>query len=398
MGSLVLGFHPPHFSEESSWLPAWLQLSTTNNVLEASPQPLEVEFGRLQQSTSPVENGNLQHDGTCNSLHLFLSPDDNSPMNIPSSSTNHEVQYHLHLSSIEETQHSLNPSLSRSQADKPELNQALLVQHPEARLIPEGDEACMAPSQQKGDLGITGPKSPSFKEVDARCRKSDISDAIELAVAASEALTIHNVLKNEHLIASSVLEAAIHVKQARLENFRENLSNSIGEDNEVDFDSLSDVDDLTMADAYEDVGLTVATHGDLSAYGSISHVNDSFASENYISPKQHKQVNNTNILSKGSILESCECATRKEHVDYESLGTENANLACDVDPVFNCSVEQTDFCAKEVGLQREGFSIGDRTSSPTIAISNGIDIKDKIRCQTWSEIDFKAAGLVAGHG
>ncbi|KAI7757379.1 hypothetical protein M8C21_004519, partial [Ambrosia artemisiifolia] len=396
MGSLVLGFHPPHFSEESSWLPPWLQPSTTNNnALEPSPQPLEVEFGRLQQSTSPIENGNLQHDGTCNSLHLFLSPDDNSPMNIPSSSTNHEVQYHLHLSSIEETQHSLNPTLSRSQADKPELNQALVVQHPEARLIPEGDEACMAPSQQKGDLGITGPKSPSFKEVDpkadARYRKSDISDAIELAVAASEALTIHNVLKNEHLIASSVLEAAIRVKQARLENFRENLSNSIGEDNEVDFDSLSDVDDLTMADAYEDVGLTVATHGDLSAYGSISHVNDSFASENYISnakhkgnerggpqvdfgsisPNQHKQVNNTNILSKGSILESFECATRKEHVDYESLGTENANLACDVDPVFNCSVEQTDFCAKE---------------------------KDKIRCQTWSEIDFKAAGLVAGHG
>ncbi|KAI3826815.1 hypothetical protein L1987_00871 [Smallanthus sonchifolius] len=389
MGSL-LGFHPPRFSEEEAWLPAWLQPSTISN--QAVECPSLEDIGRHQQSINTGENGNLFDDGTCKSLHLFLSEEDNSPKNFPKCSSNHEVQYHLHLSSNEESQYSLNPTLSRSQADKSEFNQALLAQEAEAKVIPEEGEASIVPSQQKGNLGITGPKSPSFKEqkevnpkVDARCRKADISDAIELAVAASEALIIYKVLKDE-LTASSVLEAAIRVKQARLENLS---SCSVEESNEIDFDFdfLSDLDYLTMADAYEDVGLTVTSHGNLSGYGSISHVNDSFASENYmsnakhkcnergdlevesdsISPQKDKQINNAKILLKGSGLESFECVTHKEHVDYES---ENANLACDVDPVFSCSVDQTDFRATEVGLQREGFSIGDVTSSRTILRSN----------------------------
>ncbi|KAL9997753.1 putative BRCT domain-containing protein [Helianthus debilis subsp. tardiflorus] len=339
----LLGFRPPHFSEEEAWLPAWLQPSTI------SPPPPSSAAQEIQQITT---GGGNVHDGT---LHLFLSGDS---MNFPSSSTNHQVQYHLHLSSNQEE------SLSISQADKSE---PLLVQQPEARVIPQEKEAAL-PTQQKGDFEIAHPKSPSFKE---RCRNVDISDAIELAVAASEALTIHKLLKDELLVASSVLEAAIRLKQARLEN----LSNS---SNEVDFDFLSDVDDLTMADAYEDVGLTV----DLTGYGSPSIVNDSFASENYMSNAKHKgndcggphndsdsispnKVYNANILSKGPILESCECVTGKENFDYESLGTENANLASDVDPVFNCSVEQ---CAPEVDLQREGFSM---TPSHTNSRSNG---------------------------
>ncbi|XP_076939580.1 uncharacterized protein LOC143608419 isoform X1 [Bidens hawaiensis] len=115
-----------------------------------------------------------------------------------------------------------------------------------------------------------------------------------------------------------------------------------------------------MADAYEDVGLTVANHGDPSAYCSVSHVNDTFGSENYTSNAKHK----------GNILESCERVTLNERVDYESLGAENADLACDVDPVFNCLVEQADFCATEAGLQKEGFSVEDITTSQTILRSN----------------------------
>ncbi|KAJ0946568.1 putative BRCT domain-containing protein [Helianthus annuus] len=293
----LLGFRPPHFSEEEAWLPAWLQPST----ISPPPSSSSSSAQEIQQIATGGGNG---HDGT---LHLFLSGD---PMSFPSSSTNHQVQYHLHLSSNEE-------SLSRSQADKSE---PLLVQQPEARVIPE--EGAL-PSQQKGDFEIAHPKSPSFKE---RCRKVDISDAVELAVAASEALTIHKLLKDELLVASSVLEAAIRLKQ-------------------VDFDFLSDVDDLTMADAYEDVGLTV----DLTGYGSLSIVNDSFASENYISNAKHK---------------GNECGG--SHNDSDSISPkQNANLASDVDPVFNRSDEQ---CAPEVDLQREGFSM---TPSHTNSKSNG---------------------------
>ncbi|KAD3337850.1 hypothetical protein E3N88_33371 [Mikania micrantha] len=331
MGSL-LGFRPPHFSEEDAWLPAWLQPST---IMEASNQAVE-----------------------CQALE-------------------HEVQFHLCLSSNDESQYSLNPTLSRFQPDISEFNQALLVQQPEATVIPEEGKAYIIPSQQKGNLGITGPKSPSFIEqkegnpkVDSGCHKADISDAIELAVTASEALTIHEALKDE-LMASSVLEAAMRVKLARLENVRENLSSSIKESNEIDCDDLSDLDYLTMTDAYEDVGLTVTSHGDLSGYGSISHVNDSFPSEiGSFSTKQHEQVNSVKLSSKGSILEAFESVTRKEDVDCELLGTKNANLACDVDPVFNCSVEQTDFCPTEVGLQMKGLPNDDLNSSQTILRSN----------------------------
>ncbi|KAK9058016.1 hypothetical protein SSX86_022856 [Deinandra increscens subsp. villosa] len=456
MGSLLAGFRLPHFSEEEAWLPAWLQPSSIKDqALERlSGQGLEevgcflssilsiatllllryeyisaclhilpdieyhekkhanlskkslgetlTEIGRLQQNIGTTENGNSSDGGMCKSLRLFLSEEDNSPINFPSCSSNVEVPFHLHLSSNEESQYSLNPTWSRSQTDKSESNQPLLVQQSEAIVIPEG-EAYVVRSQQKVNLGITGAKSPSFGEqkevnpsVDARCCKADISDAIELTVAASEALTIHEVLKDE-LIASYVLEAAIRVKQARLENFSDDLGSPIEESNEADCAFLSYLDHLAMADAYEDVGLTVTGHGDLSAYGSISHVNDSFASENYISnaqhkcnehggleielgsssPKQQEQVNNAKISSQGSILEAIECATRKDHLDYESLGTENANLACDVDQVFNCSTEQTDFCATEqVGLQREGFPNKDLTSSHTILRSN--EREDKV--------------------
>ncbi|XP_076960614.1 uncharacterized protein LOC143637030 isoform X2 [Bidens hawaiensis] len=314
-GSLS-GFHPPHFSEEEAWLPAWLHPC---NQPTSTPSQ---DIGHLQENIVPTQNGNLSNDSTCKSLHLFLSgDDDNSPMSFPSSSTNHQVQYRPRLSSTEESQYSLNPTLSKSKG------------------IPD-----------EGKLIITHPKSSTFKEqteanakVDATCQETDISDAIELAVAASEALTIHKVLKDELIIPSSVLEAAVRLKQARLENSRENLGNSLEESGEVDFDFFSDLDYLTMADAYEDVGLTVANHGDPSAYCSVSHVNDTFGSENYTSNAKHEG----NILSKGFVLESCEHVTRKERVDYESLGAGNADLACDVDPVFNCSVEQADFCATE---------------------------------------------------
>ncbi|KAD4888056.1 hypothetical protein E3N88_20129 [Mikania micrantha] len=93
---------------------------------------------------------------------------------------------------------------------------------------------------------------------------------------------------------------------------------------------LSDLDYLTMTDAYEYVGLTVTNHGDLSGYGSLSHVNDSFASEiGSIYSEHHEQVNNVNLSSKGSILEAFESVTRKEDIDCELIGTKNSNLACD---------------------------------------------------------------------
>lgn len=293
--------HPPHFSEDAAWLPPWLHPSTNQQ------RPIQ-EVGRFQQSIGTRENGILSDIGKCKSFQLFLSGEDNSPMTLPSCSSNHDVQYRLHLSSNGESQYSLNTILSKSESERSAFRQASLLQHPEAKAILEKettevnhnvDEAFIAPIQQRVNLEISSHKSPKSKEqkginskVIVKSRKAVMNDAIELAVAASEALTIHEVVKDEPSMklsfASAVLEAAIRVRQARLEDFEETYSSSIEESNEIDFDFLSDLDELSMADAYEDVGLTVLGHGELSGSGSMSHVRDTYASESYVSSSKQK--------------------------------------------------------------------------------------------------------------
>ncbi|KAI3510462.1 hypothetical protein L1887_17475 [Cichorium endivia] len=349
----LLGFHPPHFSEEAAWLPGWLQPSSireaSNQALQCpSAQGLE-EIGCLQQNICTRDNENFSDNGGCKSFHLFLSGEDNSTMNFPSCSSNHEIQYHLHLSTNEESQNLSNPISSKSQLDIFKPNQAQTIHHPNSKVTPE--ENTRNPTPQKGNSGTSGhePKGQNRKnhKSNPKSRKVDIFNAIELAVAASEALIIHEVVKDEPSTQlsslSSVLEAAIRVKQARLDENQENLD--FEESNEVDF--LSDLDELTMADAYEDVGLMVLTsHGDVSGYESVSHVKDSYGGQenDFGSFSSKEDV----LLKRGFVLDSI------EDVDYEALGTQNADLGCDVDhTMFNCSVEQANNCTKEVDLQRE---------------------------------------------
>ncbi|CAI9261910.1 unnamed protein product [Lactuca saligna] len=332
----LLGFHPPHFSEEAAWLPGWLQSSSireaSNQAFQCSSGQRLEDIGCLQQNINTRENENLSDNGVCKSFHLFLSGEDNSTMNFPSCSSNHEIQFHLHLSSNEESQNLSNPIPSKSQP------QPLPV--PDSKVTPK--ENTQNPIPQKGNSGISSHEP--LKGQNGKTPKShkvDITDAVELAVAASEALIIHEVLKDEPSsqlsTPSSVLEAAIRVKKARLEELNDDFEEN--NDNEYEVDFLSDLDELTMAEAYEDVGLTVNSCG----YESISHVKDSYgtleAEFGSISTKQE-------ILSKKEIvLESIEGDTHKEH---------DADLGCDFDPIFSCSVEQPDFCTKKVVLENEG--------------------------------------------
>lgn len=114
-------------------------------------------------------------------------------------------------------------------------------------------------------------------------KATDIADAIELSIAASEALVIHEVVRSglasEALPTEVVLEAALRVKKARME-WLEGALNSPAE--EIDqSDSLSDLDDFTMADVYEDVGLTqsIPPH-ECACDSDISQVKETPVSEN----------------------------------------------------------------------------------------------------------------------
>lgn len=89
---------------------------------------------------------------------------------------------------------------------------------------------------------------------------SEISDAVELSISASEALVIHEIVRNEPastaLSTAAVIEAALQLKQARLEALESEFyfpSESFMGPEEID--ALSDLDDWAIADACEDVGL-----------------------------------------------------------------------------------------------------------------------------------------------
>lgn len=124
----------------------------------------------------------------------------------------------------------------------------------------------------------------SVEKVTVRNLKStDIKDAVELSIAASEALVIHELVKSESALEAlpmeAVLEAALQVKQARLESSEDSFDCTTEKSDEMDF--LSDLDDLTMADAFEDIGLSFNGFDDHHACGSdASLVKETPALEN----------------------------------------------------------------------------------------------------------------------
>ncbi|XP_042954256.1 uncharacterized protein LOC122290713 isoform X2 [Carya illinoinensis] len=112
---------------------------------------------------------------------------------------------------------------------------------------------------------------------------ADVNDAVELSIAASEALVIHELVKRElasmALPTESVLEVALQVKQARLDILEEAF-NFQTEESDICY-SLSDLDDVAMADTFEDVGLSYNNPDDQCACDSAqSHVKETPLFEN----------------------------------------------------------------------------------------------------------------------
>ena len=113
---------------------------------------------------------------------------------------------------------------------------------------------------------------------------NDIGDAVELSIAASEALVIHDLVKmesvSETLSTEAVLEIALRVKQARLEGLEDGfLSSSMESDCS---DSLSDLNDFLMEDAYADIGLPVSVSFEENLSNSnVFHAKGVSGDENY---------------------------------------------------------------------------------------------------------------------
>lgn len=102
------------------------------------------------------------------------------------------------------------------------------------------------------------------RKSDARKLKAaDIDHAIELSIAASEAMVISEMVSSSFpsdlLPTAAILEIALRVKQARTESYANVLEvTTVFKSDELDeTDQLSDLDDDIMEDVFQDVGLSV---------------------------------------------------------------------------------------------------------------------------------------------
>lgn len=197
------------------------------------------------------------------------------------------VQFHLHLS-LDYSSENLPTTLEDiSEAERVKSGHALSVQCVQIPIVPEGNAkelkvdnfAALGKGSNNVNKGEGHDRNASLHEV------NHMDDAIELSIAASEALVIHEVFKDEPLSrrfpASTVLEAALQVKQARLEAWKESNETCNCATVEIpEIDSLSECEDLRMEDAFQDVGLSACDSADLHINGlSLSHVKDTLASQ-----------------------------------------------------------------------------------------------------------------------
>ncbi|KAK5794911.1 uncharacterized protein LOC108489549 isoform X1 [Gossypium arboreum] len=201
----------------------------------------------------------------------------------------------------------------------------------------------------------------SIEKVTSRNLKStDIKDAVELSIAASEALVIHELVKSdsgaEALPTAAVLEAALQVKQARLESSEDAFDCPTETSDEMDF--LSDLDDLTMADAFEDVGLSFSCFSNQHACDSdVSLVKDTPVSED--------------CFRSGNRTENAEhFSPQNKPSDYPTASSKNS------DPILHEMVEEISYVSATA--ERVGFSKVDASlqSQADLHCSDLCDLKN----------------------
>ncbi|KAG4994379.1 hypothetical protein JHK84_031338 [Glycine max] len=275
---------PPHFSEDVAWLPSWLQSLGTNGSIEFVKESQAASYQEAKDLGPSQENGNDEKDfnaisrekGRYKSCHLFLSGDDSSPVSVASSPEN-VFHCSLRLSSDVDSLFCLNQDMNESH-DVVEPSEVLSLQPFQPTDFIENMHSMMDPLTCEQDVLATfipetvekGASKSLIDTIDSVGQQkegsevkdfegADVSNAVKLSIAASEALVIHDLVKMDSVLETmrteAVLEVALRVKQARLEGLEDGFQSSNEESNYSD--SLSDLDDFIMEDTYEDIGLPI---------------------------------------------------------------------------------------------------------------------------------------------
>ncbi|XP_057513450.1 uncharacterized protein LOC130795400 isoform X1 [Actinidia eriantha] len=407
MGSLRVELRRPQFSEEVAWLPAWLQQHHAQGQDQGESFDVEDQT-TLHQTFTNISTGkdatlSSPDEGRYKSCHLLLSGDDNSPASLAPSFGNQVVDFHLHLSAGGTSQNMPSSLMDTPQAWRIVSNNVLSMKQSEVSAGQEERE-----NQFKMDYNVGGVNFPSMtsqqeisdnicpqfvaKAKDVKMNHeenigypsvSDINEAVEFSIAASEALVIHNMVKNLSCTKSSaavaVLEVSLRVKQARLEGL-EDFFHCSAEDIDETY-ILSDLDESNMAEAYEDVGLSVSNLDNPYACASaISQAKGRLISENHYdcddkykyechgAPKVDFDDISTDVLDMANQEERVfpvvvlDVDRQRKLIDDPNVGLNTFILASHNDSVRHCSaLENSDVSATAKGVN---FAMENITSFP----------------------------------
>ncbi|KAL3516364.1 hypothetical protein ACH5RR_023266 [Cinchona calisaya] len=286
--SALIGFRPPQFSEDAAWLPTWLQQQNVepfDERINRGETPFvqrvkELQFLGKRSARRRIICQQVAKDVIKVAIWCYLA------MKVHPFALHHLLRMWL----ISIFVYYLMLTLSSCQVhwgDSSQVQRLTLLKQPLGpSVLSEGkinhsNEECNTSfvNRSPNSRPFNGNHIMRHEENVGCCQVDVISVAVELSIAASEALVIHKMMTGllaKPLPASTVLEAATQVKQARLDIWKEASQCSSMDIGETDF--LSDLDDLAMEDAYANVGLSGVDNPNHDI--NVSQVKDSFDSKN----------------------------------------------------------------------------------------------------------------------
>ncbi|KAG8098722.1 hypothetical protein GUJ93_ZPchr0013g35991 [Zizania palustris] len=287
------GYHSPRFSEDIAYLPQWLQPHQPPAVGEHQKDSVVVSSPSCENCVFIGDPAQEQHiamaDTTsCSEFRLHWSGDNGTPAGTTPSSGS-VVPFYLHLSSesaaqLSSTQANDKPQILNSRACKELDGFCIEDQAQEIRAVPQNQsqgkdlqEMCkIATGEIDKSCDSKGLRKPSGGKVDVhKLCNADVNDAVELSIAASEAMVIVEMMlldSQSDKLATEGLEAALHVKEARkqcfLEEPRYSHRSSVSDLDETD--GLAELDETEMLNAFQDVGLSLVQTACISQGQNIS--------------------------------------------------------------------------------------------------------------------------------
>ncbi|KAF9686343.1 hypothetical protein SADUNF_Sadunf03G0148800 [Salix dunnii] len=410
-----LGFRPPQFSEDFAWLPPWLQHSQSESPPAANQEFNGlINNGKDVEILSIEEQGRNYYYNNCH-LFLSSGEDNNTQYSITPSpgnllhlrlrlSTDSDLQFSQNqLLYGNERSHDSSKALPSKQVEtlgsvgeaiqlkmdcvgsgviSPLTSAPISMENADPRDSTSNSDSgrryerrngqnvsCMMHDSRLISIPTTaensGPPSAtnckdSGCQYKVKCnviciKDADISDAVELSISASEALVMHKFMKtgssSDVLTKQAILEAALHIKQARLESSEDALGCPSDEAGEIDF--LSDLDDSVMEDAYLDVGLYFSARGGEHLHDlDVSQVEDTPVLENYhlVKGSEHVQLlpqQNNDDDDSDPCTNPSDAACLGDHIlpqpsEKLSQSSAGAKIPVEVNSFHSCNAENAD--------------------------------------------------------